>query len=32
LQERYKFLYNTITPILHIEEQEEEFEDDFDLE
>ncbi|WQR94435.1 DUF262 domain-containing protein [Helicobacter pylori] len=36
LQERYKFLYNTITPILHIEGQEEEieeeFEDDFDLE
>ncbi|MCQ2645359.1 DUF262 domain-containing protein [Helicobacter pylori] len=32
LQERYKSLYNTITPILHIEEQEEEFEDDFDLE
>ncbi|GAA7094554.1 DUF262 domain-containing protein [Helicobacter pylori] len=36
LQERYKFLYNTITPILHIEGREEEFEeeceDDFDLE
>ncbi|GAA8921199.1 DUF262 domain-containing protein [Helicobacter pylori] len=36
LQERYKSLYNTITPILHIEGQEEEFEegfeDDFDLE
>ncbi|MEJ8620033.1 DUF262 domain-containing protein [Helicobacter pylori] len=32
LQERYKFLYNTITPILHIEGQEKECEDDFDLE
>ncbi len=36
LQERYKSLYNTITPVLHIEGQEEEFEeeieDDFDLE
>ncbi len=36
LQERYKFLYNIITPVLHIEGQEEEFEeeieDDFDLE
>ncbi|WJI95937.1 DUF262 domain-containing protein [Helicobacter pylori] len=36
LQERSKSLYNTITPILHIEGQEEEFEegfeDDFDLE
>ncbi|RTE44522.1 hypothetical protein EJJ36_16530, partial [Acinetobacter junii] len=36
LQERHDFLYNTITPILHIEGQEEEFEeefeDDFDLE
>ncbi|QQW78603.1 DUF262 domain-containing protein [Helicobacter pylori] len=32
LKERYKFLYNTITPILHIEGQEEEYEDDFDLE
>lgn len=36
LQERYKFLYSTITPVLHIEGQEEEFEekceDDFDLE
>ncbi|GAA8506098.1 DUF262 domain-containing protein [Helicobacter pylori] len=36
LQERYKSLYNTITPILHIEGQKEEFEegfeDDFDLE
>ncbi|WQT51929.1 DUF262 domain-containing protein [Helicobacter pylori] len=36
LKERYKSLYNTITPILHIEGQEEEieeeFEDDFDLE
>ncbi len=32
LQERYKFLYNTITPVLHIEGQEEGFEDDFDLE
>ncbi|GAA8483399.1 hypothetical protein HpNP86_12240 [Helicobacter pylori] len=36
LQERYKFLYEIITPILHIEGQEEkfeeEFEDDFDLE
>ncbi|WQR97375.1 DUF262 domain-containing protein [Helicobacter pylori] len=36
LQERHKFLYNIITPILHIEGQEEEIEeeieDDFDLE
>ncbi|RVY52236.1 DUF262 domain-containing protein, partial [Helicobacter pylori] len=36
LQERYKSLYNTITPILHIEgqkeEYEEKYEDDFDLE
>ncbi len=36
LKERYKSLYNTITPILHIEGQEKEFEeeceDDFDLE
>lgn len=36
LKERYKSLYNTITPVLHIEGQEEEieeeFEDDFDLE
>ncbi|WQY02045.1 DUF262 domain-containing protein [Helicobacter pylori] len=36
LQERYKSLYNTITPVLHIEGQEEEIEeeieDDFDLE
>lgn len=36
LKERYKSLYNIITPILHIEGQEEEFEeeieDDFDLE
>ncbi|ACI27701.1 hypothetical protein HPG27_947 [Helicobacter pylori G27] len=36
LKERYKSLYNTITPVLHIEGQEEEIEeeceDDFDLE
>ncbi|GHH45577.1 DUF262 domain-containing protein [Helicobacter pylori] len=32
LQERYDFLYNKITPVLHIEGQEEEYEDDFDLE
>ncbi|AAD07495.1 DUF262 domain-containing protein [Helicobacter pylori] len=32
LQERYKSLYNTITPVLHIEGQEDDFEDDFDLE
>ncbi len=36
LQERYDFLYNKITPVLHIEGQkeeiEEEIEDDFDLE
>ncbi|MFP6034079.1 DUF262 domain-containing protein [Helicobacter pylori] len=36
LKERYKSLYNTITPILHIEGQEKEYEekieDDFDLE
>ncbi len=32
LKERYDFLYNIITPILHIEGQEEEIEDDFDLE
>ncbi len=36
LQKRYEFLYEIITPILHIEGQEEEFEeefeDDFDLE
>ncbi|WQU28553.1 DUF262 domain-containing protein [Helicobacter pylori] len=36
LQERYKSLYNKITPVLHIEGQEkkieEEIEDDFDLE
>ncbi|GAA8638426.1 DUF262 domain-containing protein [Helicobacter pylori] len=36
LKERYKSLYNTITPVLHIEGQEEEYEeeieDDFDLE
>lgn len=34
LQERYKFLYGIITPVLHIEGQEEkyEYEDEFDLE
>ncbi len=32
LQERYKFLYNTITPILHIEGQEEEIEEEFEEE
>ncbi|GAA6833793.1 hypothetical protein HpHNI24_14600 [Helicobacter pylori] len=34
LQKRYDFLYGIITPILHIEEQEEEYEyeDEFDLE
>ncbi|WP_183048901.1 DUF262 domain-containing protein [Helicobacter pylori] len=32
LKERYKSLYNTIMPILHIEGQEEKYEDDFDLE
>ncbi|WP_181353037.1 DUF262 domain-containing protein [Helicobacter pylori] len=32
LQERYKFLYNTITPILHIEGQEEEFEEEIEEE
>ncbi|MGL2848247.1 DUF262 domain-containing protein, partial [Helicobacter pylori] len=32
LQKRYDFLYEIITPILHIEGQEEEYEDDFDLE
>ncbi|GAA9424239.1 DUF262 domain-containing protein [Helicobacter pylori] len=32
LQERHKSLYNTITPILHIEGQEEEFEEEIDLE
>ncbi|MDU9771828.1 DUF262 domain-containing protein [Helicobacter pylori] len=36
LKERYNFLYSKITPVLHIEGQEEEFEeeieDDFDLE
>lgn len=36
LQKRHDFLYEIITPILHIEGQEEEFEeeieDDFDLE
>ncbi|MCQ2665358.1 HNH endonuclease, partial [Helicobacter pylori] len=32
LKERYNFLYEIITPILHIERQEKEYEDDFDLE
>ncbi len=32
LQKRYDFLYEIITPILYIEGQEEEYEDDFDLE
>ncbi|GAA9233847.1 DUF262 domain-containing protein [Helicobacter pylori] len=32
LQKRYDFLYGIITPVLHIEEQEDDFEDDFDLE
>ncbi len=32
LQERYDSLYGIITPILHIEGQEEEYEDEFDLE
>ncbi len=32
LQERYKFLYNKITPILHIEGQEEEFEEEIEEE
>ncbi|GAA8619292.1 DUF262 domain-containing protein [Helicobacter pylori] len=32
LQKRYDSLYEIITPILHIEGQEEEYEDDFDLE
>ncbi|GAA8009230.1 hypothetical protein HpMS64_15110 [Helicobacter pylori] len=34
LQERYKFLYEIITPVLHIEGQEEgyEYEDELDLE
>ncbi|MGT0060984.1 DUF262 domain-containing protein [Helicobacter pylori] len=32
LQKRYDFLYGIITPILHIEEQEEEFEEEIDLE
>ncbi|GAA9993320.1 DUF262 domain-containing protein [Helicobacter pylori] len=32
LQKRHDFLYGIITPILHIEGQEEEYEDDFDLE
>ncbi|GAA8607007.1 hypothetical protein HpDR66_28860 [Helicobacter pylori] len=32
LQKRYDFLYEIITPILHIEGQEEKYEDDFDLE
>ncbi|MGL2874515.1 DUF262 domain-containing protein, partial [Helicobacter pylori] len=32
LQKRYDFLRGIITPVLHIERQEEEFEDDFDLE
>ncbi len=32
LQKRHDFLYEIITPILHIEGQEEEYEDDFDLE
>ncbi|QQW91013.1 DUF262 domain-containing protein [Helicobacter pylori] len=32
LQKRYDFLYKIITPILHIEGQEEEFEEEIDLE
>ncbi|WP_195835679.1 DUF262 domain-containing protein [Helicobacter pylori] len=32
LQKRYDFLYGIITPILHIEGQEEEFEEEIDLE
>ncbi|MGN8505461.1 DUF262 domain-containing protein [Helicobacter pylori] len=32
LQKRHDFLYEIITPILHIEGQEEKYEDDFDLE
>lgn len=32
LQKRYDFLYGIITPILHIEWQEEEFEEEIDLE
>ncbi|GAA8795217.1 DUF262 domain-containing protein [Helicobacter pylori] len=32
LQERYKFLHEIITPVLHIEGQKKEFEEEFDLE